>query len=127
KALARTRLMPSYPGGDFRVIGELSVLGKFHEIGELLFERRLHYGSSSQHGTAGTHPDKKWLVHYWKGHNAALSLPFWSLNLDRMRLIARSRMSWKQKLSLTAAVLRHMRWGREKLLNELLAAGAGLL
>src|SRR5262249_10793675 len=44
-ALAQTRLFPAYAGGDFRVLAELSLLGKFCEIPEKLFLRRLHAGS----------------------------------------------------------------------------------
>jgi hypothetical protein len=121
-ALARTRLMPTYSVGDRRVLGELSLLGKFYEVPETLFERRLHPGSSSQHGTSGTNPDPKWLVHYCTGSSRSLSLPHWGINIDHFRTILRSQLPIRQKLSLTRSLLHHMRWQRGKLSGELLGA-----
>jgi glycosyltransferase involved in cell wall biosynthesis len=121
-ALARTRLMPTYSVGDRRVLGELSLLGKFYEIPETLFVRRLHPGSSSQHGTSGTNPDPKWLVHYGKGTHSSVSLPRWGISVDHFRTIMRSQLPFRQKLCLTRSLLRHMRWQRQKLFNELFSA-----
>jgi glycosyltransferase involved in cell wall biosynthesis len=122
RALARTRLMPAYPGGDYRLLGELSLLGKFHEIPEYLFKRRIHAGASSQHAADGATPNAKWLIRYWKGEGRALSLPCWSLSIDRFRTIVRSRLSFQQKCSLIRSLFRHVRWQRGKLLNELWTA-----
>ena len=121
-ALARTRLMPTYPGGDFRILGELSLLGKFYEIPETLYVRRLHPGSTSQHAANGTNPDPKWLIRCWTGRDRSVSLPQWSLNIDHFRTITRSQLPFRQKLSVTRSLLRHMRWQREGLLKEVWAA-----
>ena len=48
KALAETRLMPRYPGGDFVLLGELSLHGTFLEVPEPFFFRRIHPKASSQ-------------------------------------------------------------------------------
>jgi glycosyltransferase involved in cell wall biosynthesis len=127
EALARTRLMPTYPGGDFRVLAELSLLGKFCEIPERLFVRRLHPGASSQHGTDGTDPDPQWLVRYWTGNGASLALPLWSLSIDHFRTVVGSRLPLRRKLSLLGALLRNLRWRRQALAGELLSAAAALL
>jgi glycosyltransferase involved in cell wall biosynthesis len=126
-ALKKTRLMPAYAGGDFRVLGELSLLGKFYEVEETLFVRRLHPGSTSQHGTSGTNPDPKWLIHCWTGTDSKVSLPYWSLDIDHFRTITRSHLSVRQKLSLTRSLLRQMRWQRGKLTKELWAAATAYL
>jgi len=121
-ALAKTRLMPRYSVGDRRVLGELSLLGKFYEIPETLFLRRLHPNSTSQHGTSGTNPDPKWLIRCWTGRDRSVSLPHWSLNIDHFRTITRSQLPFRQKLSVTRSLLRCMRWQREGLLKEVWAA-----
>lgn len=121
-ALAKTRLMPAYPGGDFRVLGELTLLGKFYEIPEVLFVRRLHSGSSSQHGTSGVDPDQKWLVRYWTGADNSPAMPKWGINVDRFRTIVCSQLTLRQKSSLVRSLLRQMRWQRRTLFYELLAA-----
>jgi glycosyltransferase involved in cell wall biosynthesis len=126
-ALAKTRMMPAYPGGDYRVLWELSLLGQFHEIPAKLFLRRLHPGSSSHFGNGGPAPDPKRLARYWKGDDPAVSLPFWNLSLDRLRTILRSQLPWRHRLSLAAALLRRMYWDRQKLLNEVLVGFASYL
>ena len=45
-ALRRTHLVPRYSGGDYRMMAELSLLGKFLEIPEPLYVRRIHHGST---------------------------------------------------------------------------------
>ncbi|WP_435011860.1 glycosyltransferase family 2 protein (plasmid) [Tundrisphaera lichenicola] len=121
EALRKSRLMPSYSGGDYRVLGELSLLGKFHEIPEVLFERRIHPGSTSQHESLGMNPDPKWLVRWWTGTDSEVSLPRWSLRIDHLRTIARSGLPVRQKLSLMRTLLREVRWERRTLVRELWA------
>ena len=45
-ALRRTHLEPAHRGGDYRLMAELALLGKFVEVPEYLYERRVHVGSS---------------------------------------------------------------------------------
>lgn len=121
-ALAKTRLMPDYPSGDYRVLGELSLLGKFYEIPERLFVRRLHKDSSSQHGEEGATPDKQWLVRYWKGSAKSLTLPMISLKFDHFRTVIGSALPMRKKLSLLSAWLRTVVGGRKMLLDEFCSA-----
>jgi glycosyltransferase involved in cell wall biosynthesis len=123
-ALKQTRLMPAYSGGDYRVLGELSLLGKFYEIPETLFERRLHAGSTSQHGAGGKTPDSKWLIRCWTGEDGRISLPRWGLMIDHFKTVLRSELPIRQKFSLSGSLLRHMRWQRSNLMNELWVAAA---
>jgi glycosyltransferase involved in cell wall biosynthesis len=127
EALGRTRLMPAYSGGDYRVLAELSLLGKFREVPEVLFERRIHPGSTSQHESCGMNPDRKWLVRWWTGADSRWSPPRWSLRLDQFRTIVGSRLTPRQKLSLTRTLLRHVRWERRNLLRELGEAALALV
>jgi glycosyltransferase involved in cell wall biosynthesis len=54
EALSRTRLLGSYPSADLVLLGELALLGEFHEIPERLFFRRVHPKMSTRaHRTAG--------------------------------------------------------------------------
>ena len=113
-AMAKTRLMPTYPGGDFRVIGELSLLGKFYEVPEYLFMRRLHERSSSQHTK-----DIGWESNYWTGRCDKLPWPFLHLKADHFVSLMRSRVGVLDKISLTGSLLRSMVGGREMLFREL--------
>ena len=69
-ALRRTRLLPRYAGGDYRLMAELSVLGKFVEVPEPLYVRRIHRGS-----TGGNTGNTSWLRTYWSGSRRACTFP----------------------------------------------------
>jgi len=113
-ALAKTRLMPSYPGGDYRLLAELSLLGKFVEIPEYLFVRRVHPGASSQNVTKIT-----WTIEYHTGSRSIVCFPFWYLSFDYLITILKSKLVLSQKASLFAAVLRGMWWHHNRLFEEL--------
>lgn len=113
-ALAHTRLMPSYPGGDYRLLAELSLKGKFVEIPEYLFFRRVHPGASSQN-TAKV----MWTMDYHSGGTGHVFLPFWDLSIDHFITIIGSGLSADQKLCLLIVLLRGMWWQHKRLLEEL--------
>lgn len=115
-ALKKTRLLPDYPGGDFRLLGELSLLGKFYEIPEYLFIRRLHERSSSWH-TA----DAGWQASYWSATQDRLPWPFLQLKADHWLTIMRSGLTAAEKASLTASLLRRALGGRKTFFREIQA------
>ncbi len=114
KALSRTRLLPGYPGGDYALLGELSLMGKFVEIPESLYLRRLHPRSSSQNTK-----NQEWMFEYHKGKNGHICLPCWNLYLDHFITIKRASLGILQKFSLVISLLKRMNWGRAELLEEL--------
>ena len=114
-ALSKTRLIPSYPGGDYRLLGELSLLGKFIQIPDYLFFRRIHRGASSQNLF-----DTEWTTKFHTGDGKNLCLSFWSLNIDQCTTVLTSKLYWVEKLSLISCVMRKMWWGRKRLLHELM-------
>ena len=113
-ALAKTRLMPGYPGGDYRLLAELSLLGKFVEIPEYLFMRRVHPGASSQNTTKTT-----WMIEFHSGKESTVCFPFWHLSVDHLITIIKSKLILGEKASLVAVVLRGMWWQHRRLLEEL--------
>jgi glycosyltransferase involved in cell wall biosynthesis len=113
-ALAKTRLIPSYPGGDYRLLAELSLQGKFVEIPEYLFLRRIHSGASSQNTT-----DLNWTTAFFGGSQKDVCFPFWNLNIDYLITVMNSDLGANDKLSLVGLVLRRMWWKHEQLLREL--------
>ncbi|HYG98972.1 MAG TPA: glycosyltransferase family 2 protein [Terriglobales bacterium] len=114
EALARTRLMPAYPGGDFRVIGELSLVGKFFEVPEYLFFRRLHERSSSQHVK-----DLSWETVYWNGRGEKLPWPFLHLKADYLQILVQSRLTVREKISVFGSLVRSIIGGRKSMLEEM--------
>jgi glycosyltransferase involved in cell wall biosynthesis len=113
-ALAKTRLMPNYPGGDYRLLAELSLKGKFVEISEYLFLRRIHPGASSQNTVKVL-----WTTEFFSGARGLAFFPFWGLSIDHTITIIRSELSFRQKVSLIGLVLRNMWWQHKRLVQEL--------
>lgn len=111
-ALAKTRLMRNYPGSDYSLLAELSLQGKFIEVPEVLYRRRLHPGSMSQH--VG---DPAWEERYW-GWTITTLMPRWSRSLDHMRTILGADLSAGEKLSLYRQILRDMHSQRGRLWKE---------
>jgi hypothetical protein len=112
-ALAKTRLLPKYPGGDYPLLGELAMIGKFVEVPEPLFLRRLHPAASSQN----TH-DVAYLVNLWTAAGQKC-FPVWGRSKDDLTTIVRSKLSVAEKLSLGSSLLRAMLGARRRLLAEL--------
>lgn len=113
RSLARTGLLPTYPGGDYCLLGELCLQGKFFEVPEYLYQRRIHPAASSQKAR-----DERWIAEYWKGQDRTMTLPAWSRSLDHFRTTVRSDLGVSCKLSLFASILRSMVRRRGRLWHE---------
>jgi glycosyltransferase involved in cell wall biosynthesis len=113
-ALRRTRLLPRYSGGDYRLMAELSLQGKFVEIPQQLYVRRIHKGS-----TAGNTGNTRWQRAYWSGVRPGVGAPFWRLCRDYAGIIARARIPRAQKAALFGWLARSMRSGWRRLAGEL--------
>lgn len=113
-ALSRTKLFPDYPSGDYRLLGELSLMGTFLEIPEPLFLRRIHPAASSHNAR-----NLDWMLKFFMGKHGRICLPSWEISRDYLFIIVHSELSVSEKASLIGAVLRRMRWSKKFLLNEL--------
>jgi glycosyltransferase involved in cell wall biosynthesis len=114
-ALRRTRLLPRYSGGDFRLMTELSMLGKFVEIPEVLYVRRIHEGSTK--GNAG---DASWLRRYASGSRPGMRCAYWRLCRDRAGIVIRAPIAVSRKAILLGHLMRTMLFQRRRLFGELL-------
>jgi glycosyltransferase involved in cell wall biosynthesis len=115
-ALANTRLLPSYASADYTLLGELAAAGKFVEVPDSLFRRRLHPAASSQNRSGAS-----WMVQFWTG-SGGISLPLWSRSRDHFATILRADLKTATKISLCATLARSMVWRRQSLAKELRAA-----
>ena len=116
-ALRRTRLLPRYAGGDYRLIAELSLLGTFVMVPERLYVRRVHGGS-----TAGNVKNSRWLRTYWSGTRRSMSAPQWRLFRDRAGIVVRAPIPGRRKAILLTDLVRMMRLRWRRLLGELVEA-----
>ena len=113
-ALAKTSLMPEYPGGDYQLLAQLALIGKFVELPDPLFLRRLHSAASSQN----THDDE-YMMRLWTARPQRSS-PLWHRRRDDFSSVMRSQLRAAEKLSLCGSLVRSMFTERRRLLTELL-------
>lgn len=111
--LAKTRLFPAYKIGDYLLLGDLSLRGKFFEIPEYLFFRRIHQDASGQT------PNGEWQKEYLPEQYGHPGLPSWRICFDYLTIVMRSQLAMSQKLSLIGSILYRMRLERPHLLGEL--------
>jgi len=113
RELAKTRLFPLYAGGDCRLLGELCLRGKFVEIPEVLFSRRIHSAASSQNASLD------WQSYFFTGRRGRPELPLLHVCLDHCRTIVESDMNARHKLSSLVVVADRMVASRRTLLQEM--------
>jgi len=106
----------SYPAADTNFMGEIVLYGKFVEIPECLFYRRMHPGAS----TAVKDDDER-QTYFWTAGGGGFSLPSWRKNAAYWRAIGRAPVGLGEKARLALYMLRRMYWGKRELLGELVA------
>lgn len=121
-ALLRTRLLPSYRGGDYVLLGELCLLGSFVEVPQVLFLRRIHPEASSQ--MVG---DEGRLLKLMTGGSRRIALPEWQRVRDHLSTVVRSELPLQDKVSLLGALALQTCRRRERLLHEATRAVRQLL
>jgi len=114
ESLRRTRLMPPYQGGDYRLMAELAVLGKLVEIPERLYVRRVHEASSK-----GNAEDVVWMRQYWSGSPTGMRAAYWHLCGDLAGIVLRAPIPFARKGVLLTQLARTMGLRRTRLLSEL--------
>jgi hypothetical protein len=88
--MRRTALQRSYFGADKVFLAEMSLTGRFHQIEEILFYKRVHGMTSFYKSTA---TKKKWI-----DPDRARSLPQVQMLKDYAALVMRTPMSLRQRL-----------------------------
>ena len=107
----------SYPAADTNFMGELVLYGKFVEIPEQLFYRRMHAVASS-----ADKQDIEGQARFWTASAAEFSLPSWRKNAAYLKAIRRAPVDPAERRRLMLYMLRRMYWGRRELLGELLGS-----
>lgn len=116
-ALRKTALLGSYVGADIPLLAELSLHGKFCEVPEHLFYRRLHPGASVSMKT-----DADILEFYDPRSRGKIPLTEWRQLLACQAAVWRAPISLGEKLRVQGFLLRRGIQSRGKLGLELYAA-----
>lgn len=111
--LCQTGLMRSYSGGDIPLIAELSLYGKFCEVPEHLFYRRMHEGAAS-----AMKDNKDVMALYDPKKRDRFFAREWVHLGAHVRSVTRAPIPLAEKLRLYAFIGRLAVWGRKELLGE---------
>lgn len=113
-ALMRTGLMEHYLGSDMVLVAELALHGRFHQLDERLFYRRMHREAFSGLGSL----DEKvaYMVPTQKGR---AQLYYWRHYAGYLRAIRRGPLSLRQKAVLVGRVARRAVGARGALFEEI--------
>lgn len=117
KILAQTGLMRSYSGGDIPLILELSLYGKFYEVPEHLFYRRMHEGAAS-----AMKNEKDVMTLYDPKKRDSLFLYNWVHLGAKLKSVSRAPISMSEKLRIYSFLARWVVWGRDAYFDELKSA-----
>jgi glycosyltransferase involved in cell wall biosynthesis len=113
-ALRRTGLLGSYLGSDVVLVAELALYGKFTEIPERLFYRRIHDGAFSSLGSAA-----RQRAYVDPRRTQGLHFHFWRHLGEHLRAIFRAPVPLREKLQLLYVVARRAITSRGVLVHEL--------
>jgi glycosyltransferase involved in cell wall biosynthesis len=115
--LRRTGLLRNYVGGDFPLIAEMSLYGKFYEIPDAFFYRRMHEGASSAMKNSA---DIMAFFDPNKGQRDVF-LYNWTHLGANLRSVGRAPISLTEKLRIYTFQARLIVWDRRAYFNELKA------
>jgi len=117
RELRKTGLLRNYGGGDFPLIFEMSLYGKFYEIPDAFFYRRMH------EGTGTTLKDLKEELAFYdpKKHQKFFAREWVHLGAD-YRSVTRSSIEISEKMRIYWFLTRRAIWSRQTLGQELMGA-----
>ena len=115
-AMEKTMLMGNgtFFASDNNFMAEMSLFGKFYELSEPLFSRRMHMQAS----TLACKSDDL-LQTFWQGRSQAFVLPHWKKDIAYLKAVYNAPIDPDQKILLSAFLSRHMLRHHKKLLKDL--------
>jgi glycosyltransferase involved in cell wall biosynthesis len=113
-ALRRTRLMGSFLSADCCMIVELALHGKFVEVPEFLYYRRMEPQTATRLKSADEVRE-----HWDPRSRAPITLPGWKMAREYYGAVWRAPLSLAQRARLSAHLLRWTGWARAELAGEL--------
>ncbi|RME21246.1 MAG: glycosyltransferase [Candidatus Zixiibacteriota bacterium] len=114
-ALRACRPVGLYLSSDVHLLAEMSLRGKFYELPETLFYRRMDQASS----TVGR-PQKELIAFHRPKDRSRSEATCWRLDLGHFEIVHRTPIQGKEKRRLYRYLLRKLVWDRRQLMAELL-------
>jgi glycosyltransferase involved in cell wall biosynthesis len=111
--LKRTKLERLYPGGDIPLMAEVALFGKFYEVPEFLFFRRMSSDASTVGKTLAE------IGEFFDPGQRKLYFPFWQMYLEFFKIILKASIKTNTKLSLLFFMAKSLYWSRHILVQDL--------
>ncbi len=102
------------PAVDYKFMAELALQGKFIEIPEVLFYRRMHPASSSWDRKDNERQQK-----FWQAKIGEFKLPETRLHVSHLKSIYRLETSSSEKVRLTLYIAKRLYFKKKKIAEEL--------
>jgi glycosyltransferase involved in cell wall biosynthesis len=105
------------PAADVGFMAELTLLGTFIEVPDVLFYRRMHSDASSF-----DRDDDERQQTFWRAESTPFKLPEIRQNVRYLSRIWKARLDLSEKLKLSQYIVRRLIWQRRQIASELAAA-----
>lgn len=119
-ALRRTALNKSYVSSDINLVAELALQGKFAEVPERLFLRRMNKATATAMKTKAENVE-----YFEQGSNSVYDFHHWKLEMGFFKGAWRARLPLGEKLKVYRVLGRRLRHAHPKLVAELGASLRG--
>ncbi len=113
ESLARTALIAPYMASDMTLICELTLYGKFIEIPNILFNRRMHEESCSW-----DKDDKEKQKNHWDPSKRQLIFQNWIGIYEHFKAVARAPISFNEKKKLYQFLFKYAYWNKDSLISD---------
>lgn len=124
EVLAATGLQRNYTDSDRTLLAHVSLFGRFYEIPEVLFFKRVHPGMSTQQFSEW----RQRMLWFGKVNEGKITLPYWAQLAHYLEIIAAAPISLSERLRcyahMAAWVTKQRRW--KSLVQDVLIAGEQL-
>jgi glycosyltransferase involved in cell wall biosynthesis len=115
----KTGLLRNYNGGDFPLIAEMSLYGKFFEISDAFFYRRIH-----EEATTAMTSSADVMAFYDPAKRDKFFLYNWVHFGANLKSIARAPISFSEKMRTYWFELRRLAWSRRTFAREIAGAAS---
>jgi glycosyltransferase involved in cell wall biosynthesis len=119
-ALRKTRLLEPYFSSDCVMLGQLCLLGKFVEIPEYLFYRRMDPGSATVLRSRGE------VEQFYYPNRERRLFQHWRINAAWLRTALAASIPFGEKLPILSQLVRRAYWERRDLMSDIGEAGQQL-
>lgn len=114
EALRATMPLRSYYSSDNVMVAQLALAGKFFQLGEPLFYRRFEQAAATELMTREQLRD-----FYVPGRTAPLRFQVWMLHAGFWSLLAKAKLSARERLALAGHLAKMTYWAGPKLIRDL--------